>query len=30
MLEEFNKVADDFLVKLDILEAIIRKQYEGK
>ena len=30
MLEEFNKVADDFLVKLDILEAVIRKQYEGK
>lgn len=30
MLEEFNKVADDFLIKLDILEAIIRKQYEGK
>lgn len=30
MLEEFNKTADDFLIKLDILEAIIRKQYEGK
>lgn len=30
MLEEFNKVADDFLSKLNILEEIIKKQYEGK
>lgn len=30
MLEEFNKVADDFLAKLNILEAIIKKQYERK
>jgi hypothetical protein len=30
MLEEFNKVADDFLLKLDILETLIKNCYEGK
>ena len=27
MLEEFNDIVDNFLLKLDLLETIIRNQY---
>jgi hypothetical protein len=30
MLEEFNKTADDFLEKLNILETLIEKIYGRK
>jgi hypothetical protein len=29
MLEEFNKTADDFLEKLNLLEILIEKIYGG-